>query len=74
MTWGQFFIYNNAWFNSNTLEKSHTYPARNTSASFKNDELIRIGNGYFSNRRGNLTIASHCSPTFPERSPTTWEK
>lgn len=28
-----------------------------------------MGNGYFSNNRGNRTIASHCSPIFVERKP-----
>ena len=31
--------------------------------------LIKIGNGYFSNKPGNLTIASHCSPVLLERRP-----
>lgn len=31
--------------------------------------LIKIGNGYFSNKPGNLTIASHCSPVLLDRRP-----
>ena len=45
------------------------YPLRKTSASFNEAEFIKIGNGYFSNRFGNLTIASHCSPALPDRKP-----
>lgn len=41
----------------------------NTSASFKNAELIRIGNGYFSNNLGNFTTASHCTPSLIDRKP-----
>uniref|UniRef100_A0A6B0UT98 Putative secreted protein n=1 Tax=Ixodes ricinus TaxID=34613 RepID=A0A6B0UT98_IXORI len=44
-------------------------PTRNTSASFRQAELMRIGNGYFSKRRGKRTIVSHCSPSLPERRP-----
>lgn len=46
-----------------------THPIRNMSANFNSEALIRIGNGYFSNKRGNLTIASHCSPTLPDLRP-----
>lgn len=46
-----------------------SYPTRNTSANFKNDELINIGNGYFSNNFGNRTIASHCSPILLDLRP-----
>lgn len=42
---------------------------RNTSANFRNDAFINIGNGYFSKRRGKRTMASHCSPILPERKP-----
>lgn len=43
----------------------------NTSASFKKAELIRIGNGYLSNNRGNFTTASHCTPSLIDLKPTT---
>lgn len=55
----------------------HIHPSLNTSAtlktsaSFRKAELIKIGNGYFSNNRGNLTTASHCTPSFADLSPTT---
>lgn len=52
-------------------ESNITYPTLKTSANFKKDEFIKIGNGYFSNNLGNLTIASHCSPTRPDLSPET---
>lgn len=39
------------------------------SASFKNAELMRMGNGYFWKSLGNKTTASHCSPSFPDRNP-----
>ena len=52
----------------------NSYPSLKTSASFKNAEFMRIGNGYFSKRRGNLTMASHCSPTLEERRPITEER
>lgn len=45
------------------------YPTRKTSASFNRAVLIKIGNGYFSNKLGNRTIASHCSPVLLDRSP-----
>ena len=45
------------------------YPTRKTSATFRKAEFISIGKGYFSNSSGYLTIASHCSPTLPDRSP-----
>lgn len=32
---------------------------------------MSMGNGYFSNRRGKRTMASHCSPTLPDRRPKT---
>ena len=46
-----------------------TYPVRNTSASFRNAALIRMGNGNRSMRDGNFTIASHWSPTLTDLSP-----
>ena len=52
------------------LIKLLTYPIRKTSDSFKNAELMRIGNGNRSNKAGNFTIASHCSPTFDARKPS----
>ena len=45
------------------------YPVRNTSPSFIKAELIKIGNGYFSNNRGKRTIASHCSPILTDLNP-----
>ena len=45
------------------------YPTLNTSANLRRDEFMRIGNGYFSNNLGNLTMASHCSPTLPDLRP-----
>lgn len=48
---------------------SKAYPTRKTSASFNRAVLIKIGNGYFSNKLGNRTIASHCSPVLLDRSP-----
>ena len=47
----------------------HTHPTLKTSASLRNAELIRIGNGYFSNKLGNRTIASHWSPPFDDLKP-----
>lgn len=55
----------NAYWNKMQL----TYPVRKSSAIFKQAELMRIGNGYFSKRRGNLTMASHCSPTLVDLNP-----
>lgn len=49
--------------------KNVLYPIRKTSESFSNDAFISIGNGYFSNSFGNLTMASHCSPTLPDLKP-----
>lgn len=46
-----------------------TYPKRNISANLRNAELIKMGKGYFANKRGKRTIASHCSPLFPDLSP-----
>lgn len=57
------------WQTRNTQSRKKLLPIRKTSANFKNDEFINIGNGYFSKRRGKRTIASHCSPTFPDRNP-----
>ena len=48
---------------------NEAYPTRKTSASFNRAVLIKIGNGYFSNKLGNRTIASHCSPVLLDRSP-----
>ena len=45
------------------------YPTLKTSASLSKAELIKIGNGYFSNKPGNLTIASHCSPVLLDLRP-----
>lgn len=75
MEFVQFYkLYKNE-FGSSSLEKPSqntiSHPTLNTSASLSRDELMRIGNGYFSNSLGNLTIASHCSPTRPDRRPTT---
>ena len=39
------------------------------SASFRKAALTRMGKGKRSARTGNLTIASHCSPSFEERRP-----
>ena len=39
------------------------------SASLRKAELIRMGKGYFWKSLGNSTTASHCSPSFPDRSP-----
>lgn len=39
------------------------------SASFRKAELMRMGKGYFWKSLGNNTTASHCSPSFPDRSP-----
>ena len=45
------------------------HPTLKMSTSFSSDTLIKMRNGYFSNKRGNRTKASHCSPTFSERIP-----
>lgn len=47
----------------------YTYPTLKTSASFRNAELMRIGNGYFWNSLGKRTTASHCSPSLPDLRP-----
>jgi len=47
----------------NAPMKIVSYPLRKASASFKNAELISIGNGNLVNKLGKRTIASHCSPT-----------
>lgn len=53
-----------------TLKPKHdNYPTRKTSASLSKAVLIKIGKGYFSNKPGNLTIASHCSPVLLDRRP-----
>lgn len=57
------------WHTLKTQSRRKLLPIRKTSASFRKEELISIGKGYFSKRRGKRTIASHCSPTLPERSP-----
>lgn len=57
------------WHTRNTHRRSKFEPTRKNSANFKNDELIRMGNGYFSKIFGKRTIASHCSPSFAERRP-----
>lgn len=46
-----------------------THPTLNTSASFRNAELIRMGNGYFWKSLGKRTTASHCSPSLPDLRP-----
>lgn len=46
-----------------------TYPTLKTSASLRNEELIKIGNGYFSNNLGKRTMAAHCSPTLGDLKP-----
>ena len=46
-----------------------THPILKTSASLRNAELINIGNGYFSNKLGNRTMASHWSPPLVDRKP-----
>ncbi|TNN76147.1 hypothetical protein EYF80_013678 [Liparis tanakae] len=48
----------------------HTYPSLKMSASFRNAELMRMGNGYFWKSLGKSTTASHCSPSLTDRSPT----
>lgn len=45
------------------------YPVLNTSANLRNAALIRIGKGNRSTRDGNLTIASHWSPTRADLRP-----
>lgn len=57
------------WHTRNTHKRRKLFPIRKTSANFRNEEFISIGNGYFSNSLGNLTIASHCSPTLPDLRP-----
>jgi hypothetical protein len=51
-----------------------SYPPRKTSTIFSSAELMRMGKGYFSNRRGNLTMASHCKPILLERKPAKQSK
>ena len=51
------------------LVSVYTYPTLKTSANFRKAELMRMGKGYFSKRRGNLTMASHCSPTLADLKP-----
>lgn len=41
------------------------------SASFRNAELMRMGNGYFWKSLGNRTTASHCSPSLHDLNPGT---
>ena len=48
----------------------NTHPVLKTSASLRKAALMRIGNGNRPTRVGNLTMASHCSPTLLERRPT----
>lgn len=47
-----------------------THPTLKTSASFRNAELMRMGNGYFWKSLGKRTTASHCSPSLPDLRPT----
>ena len=49
--------------------RNDNYPTRKISASFSRAEFIKMGKGYFSNKPGNLTIASHCSPALLDRRP-----
>lgn len=46
-----------------------THPTLKTSASFRNAELMRMGNGYFWKSLGKRTTASHCSPSLPDLRP-----
>lgn len=57
------------WQTRSTHNRNKFEPSRKNSASFKKFELMTMGNGYFSKSFGNLTIASHCSPIFVDRSP-----
>lgn len=47
-----------------------TYPTLKESASFKIEEFINTGNGYFSYTFEIRIIASHCSPISVDRKPT----
>ena len=51
-----------------------THPVRNRSESLRNAALMSTGNGYRSTNTGNLTMASHCSPTREERRPIAGEE
>lgn len=57
------------WHTRSTHKRSKFEPTRKNSANLRNDELISMGNGYFSKIFGNRTIASHCSPIFGDRRP-----
>lgn len=50
------------------------YPDRKTSVSLRKTALIKIGKGNRSTSDGTRTIASHCSPTLGDLSPTKTEQ